>query len=1204
MKSSLLTFFILLTLFKPGFSEVDPCHKSTEGTDFWFGFMENRWYSKPSNPKNAHYIAITVTAREETDFTVTYGPSEIPVASGHVNSNSSVEVRPDWNILEARGTQSFEDKAIHVVAQKPVNVYAFNYCENSSDVAVIYPVVSLGNEYYTMCSDPHVVGNSLYTGNGRNSEFLIVATADDTKIDITPSKIIDGTTKIPADIPYQITLNKGQMYQAQSENVLHAAGEGDLTGTYIRSDKPIAVYSGALATTVPGTATSAWDHLYDQLPPIQSWGKEFYTVPLKDRGQDLYRILSAEDALVNVENYGDVLVKKGIPFEFILSASQPSRIYSNKKIMVAQFSESNSEDPQLPDGDPFVIILSPVTQTVNDVTFVAFYSEVIKKTYVNIVSKTDQISNLLMDESPAFRDQFKPYKNNLYSYAQIEIPKGTTHRLRNTDPKQGLLATVYGFGGVESFGYGVGFNLDYRIELPNDTIINGRKTIVRCLEDDSLTLKAYGFDKYLWSTSKNDTLDFIKVKGPGTYSVSASIDECVSADTIDVKINQPVLTLGNDTVVCNPDSIHLDAGLGWKNILWSPNNEKTQIISPKLSGEYSVQVVNRQGCKATGSIKVLFQDRPKINPLQPDTLFCGKKSALINLSADKGTYTLERADTNEKMQGMNASVPVYGSFPFKFTATDQYGCATDTTFKLGFHKIPTIVLSIDSTTCYHYNLTANYKGDAPSDVSRFTWVFAGDTIADGIGIDSDTIPLGINQSKRDLSLRVIQDGCANSDTIKDIKVIPNLSFQVVDSVGCQPFSAEFIARNSEKVFYDWNFGDGIIRRLSDHPTWTYEKDGYYDVHLKVTTDKGCTNSVKIDSAVYVAPIPTAGFSQDLKECLDLNNHQLSYFGTGDQKDKYNWDLSAFDPEEIIQNPGTTQGPFIFNLKNKPLVPVRISVISKYLCKSDTAKVMVSRIPSFLTNITDNKGCAPLQTSFQGIQADPVDQITYKWNFGDGTSASGSNVSHSYDNPDHWYNIKVTALSALTGCSSDFMKDSMIFAYPKPKSEFAIDHSIVYTDKPEVRFENQSLNATHYLWNFGESITSTDKDPSYKFKGHGYKKVLLEAFNDFECSDTISQNVLVAFSRIFPPNAFSPNASNVQDREFKLSQEAIRQEGYHLSVFSRWDDLVFETKNEIKGWDGKLKNGNYAPAGSYVWVLDFVDFLGRTHRQTGTVTLIY
>ena len=80
--------------------------------------------------------------------------------------------------------------------------------------------------------------------------------------------------------------------------------------------------------------------------------------------------------------------------------------------------------------------------------------------------------------------------------------------------------------------------------------------------------------------------------------------------------------------------------------------------------------------------------------------------------------------------------------------------------------------------------------------------------------------------------------------------------------------------------------------------------------------------------------------------------------------------------------------------------------------------------------------------------------------------------------------------------------------------------------------------------------------------------------------------------------------NPIDREFKLGSEGISSEDYHLTILSRWNDIVFEAKNEVKGWTGQMPNGSLAPAGVYLWVLNFTDFLGRTHRQSGTVTLVY
>jgi len=55
-----LRFSILLLFLIPvgnTYSQDAKCHHSTEGKDFWFGFMEGR-----NNNGNVHYIEVTVTA--------------------------------------------------------------------------------------------------------------------------------------------------------------------------------------------------------------------------------------------------------------------------------------------------------------------------------------------------------------------------------------------------------------------------------------------------------------------------------------------------------------------------------------------------------------------------------------------------------------------------------------------------------------------------------------------------------------------------------------------------------------------------------------------------------------------------------------------------------------------------------------------------------------------------------------------------------------------------------------------------------------------------------------------------------------------------------------------------------------------------------------------------------------------------------------
>jgi PKD repeat protein len=781
----------------------------------------------------------------------------------------------------------------------------------------------------------------------------------------------------------------------------------------------------------------------------------------------------------------------------------------------------------------------------------------------------------------------------------------------NDLPDAGGSGNYYPAGFLIEFGGMPGdpvLELTATIDLQVNTIIFDPLRNFTICEGDSVQLNRKDtIPSWLWTPSEH--LSSALKSNPWASPVTstrylASVTNGICRDTASFRVSVnplPVSLLNPEENICKGANITLNPG-NHSSYLWN-NGSTSPSIEVSTAGSWFVKLTTPSGCQMTDTVKVFIHEYPVIDLSALDTLICGKKTTTAKISSNAEKYIFSSPDNHVQTDKLDASVSEYGSFSFHYQAIDKY-CLSDTTFKIGFHKIPTVSFSIDSTKCQHYNLAASYIGDANIDASRFTWVFGGDTISDGNGMISSIIPLGVNQNKRDLSLKVTDQGCSNSDTIKNIKVIPNLSVQIADSLGCEPFFAEFTAYNSEKVTYDWDYGDGTIERSTNHTFHTYQKNGFYNLKLKVTTDNGCTNSVLADSIIHVAPIPTVGFSLDPSICLEKTSQQISYSGSGDQKDTYNWDLSAFDPNEIIQNPGKTQGPFTFNLISKPKAPISLQVVSKYGCVSEPGNIEVKRKPSFSFTATGTKGCLPLQTDFSAFTVDPVDQINYSWDFGDGTQGSGKESSHLYNEENKRYNITLTGSSVTTGCSGTLTKDTLVFVYPKPKAEFSLDHSIVYNDKPEVRFENQSQNATHYLWNFGDGGSSAEKDPSYKLKGHGYKKVLLEAFNDYECSDTISHQVLVALSRIFPPNAFSPNAPEQVDREFKLSQEAIKEEGYHLVIFSRWDDMVFETKNEIRGWDGRMKNGEYAPAGSYVWALDFIDFLGRPHHQTGSVTLIY
>jgi len=87
MKRTLLPL-TLLFLANSLFAQSDLCRKTTEGKDFWFGFMESRNYH------GQHFVEITVTARESTKFEIFTGKEETKFNGVYtVPANSSIRIK-------------------------------------------------------------------------------------------------------------------------------------------------------------------------------------------------------------------------------------------------------------------------------------------------------------------------------------------------------------------------------------------------------------------------------------------------------------------------------------------------------------------------------------------------------------------------------------------------------------------------------------------------------------------------------------------------------------------------------------------------------------------------------------------------------------------------------------------------------------------------------------------------------------------------------------------------------------------------------------------------------------------------------------------------------------------------------------------------------------------------------------------------------
>lgn len=92
-------------------------------------------------------------------------------------------------------------------------------------------------------------------------------------------------------------------------------------------------------------------------------------------------------------------------------------------------------------------------------------------------------------------------------------------------------------------------------------------------------------------------------------------------------------------------------------------------------------------------------------------------------------------------------------------------------------------------------------------------------------------------------------------------------------------------------------------------------------------------------------------------------------------------------------------------------------------------------------------------------------------------------------------------------------------------------------------------------------------------------------------------------RLDYPTAFTPNANDVNDRFRGILNGDCEITAYHLMVFNRWGEKVFETTTWNEGWDGVFEQENQETM-MFTWHVEYqVEGSEKLYEQSGGVTLI-
>lgn len=426
----LICFFALFeatsTFAQGNDDDIQYIKKNPEGTEFWLLFQQN--FQRPErNKTDKQTLQLFITS--DYDDTITVTIDEINYLQRYVIKKNIVQTITLPNQAQFLEMEVVRKMAVHIESNLPIMVYGLNHKKMSTDTYLGLPVKVLGNAYRAVAMT--VIGEFV-------SQIGIVATEDSTKVEIVPTyTLLSGR---PSNVPFTIVLQKGEAYQFCSDDKI--SSRNDLTGTLIVSNKPIAVFSGHQCANVP-VAVGTCNHLVEQLPPISSWGKQFYVGQFQGRSKSSYRILANENNTVVFEDNKQVAILKAGQFYENNNLRNVVQVNATKPILVTQYSQGMRNGDSL--GDPMMLLVSPTQQFLKKYRFATPVSGSWKH-FINVVVPTAGLASLRLDSAKVDERQFKQIGMSNYSFGAIQIPYGT-HNI-SADVPFGL------------YSYGSGFNED------------------------------------------------------------------------------------------------------------------------------------------------------------------------------------------------------------------------------------------------------------------------------------------------------------------------------------------------------------------------------------------------------------------------------------------------------------------------------------------------------------------------------------------------------------------------------------------------------------------------------------------------------------------------------------------------------------------------------------------------------------------------
>ena len=446
-----------------------------------------------------------------------------------------------------------------------------------------------------------------------------------------------------------------------------------------------------------------------------------------------------------------------------------------------------------------------------------------------------------------------------------------------------------------------------------------------------------------------------------------------------------------------------------------------------------------------------------------------------------------------------------------------------------------------------------------------------------------------------------------------VKAKPVSIFSPDKTAGCSPFKVTFSNTspgNSTSYTYDFGDGETITTTDKSNVVHTYNtiivRD--YVVKMLATNECGSTESrytIRVSPNTIVPELVVN--SNQLRGCAPL---KVDFYNNTKGANTFVYDFG--DGSTAVTNSAPEVLAHTFTKAGKYTITLHASNGCSNASTTEEIEVLEQPIVSFSADKTS--GCDGMVVKFKNTSQNA---IGYVWDFGDGTTSTNVEPSHTFAGAGKSFTVTLTATNIL-GCTNTVSIPGYVNTVNPPVATFSVSPgNELSIPNYTFGFKDLSNAAVSWEWTFGDGSRSTLQNPNHTYANDGVYDVILKVLNKEGCSATTTQSVRIIGvpGNLNLPNSFMPASSKNELKTFKAKGQGIKD--WKMSVFNKWGQLIWETTQledgaPTEGWDGTFK-GQDQPQGVYYWKIDvkFIngsDWKGMTldsapPRKTGIIYLI-